>query len=89
MACIASGMMFFAGIGSGPVFIYSSSGCDGSEFSISECDLDMYSSSRSSSSCNHFDDTTLMCTGIRVVQVWMCEMKIFFVMCSTMHPWRC
>ena len=51
---------FYAGYGSGPIFLYSTR-CSGSESSLNECSSTRYS--YEGTTCNHFDDITLNCTG--------------------------
>ena len=57
---------FFAGYGTGPIFLYYID-CYGSESALSQCTSTQYSSR---TSCNHFDDVTLNCTGILISKVY-------------------
>ena len=51
---------YYAGVGSGPIFVYRSN-CGGSESSIDDCSLTMHSGS--DRYCNHFDDVSVRCFG--------------------------
>ena len=66
--------MLFAGIGSGPIFVYQSH-CSGSESSFDKCNLAMYPGS--GARCNHFDDVTLRCIGKLCLQFASQESAIF------------
>ncbi len=50
----------YAGIGSGPIFVYESF-CNGKQYNLDECRLSWFSSE--SRECSHFDDVTLKCVG--------------------------